>query len=219
MALGTCPHRHQECSQADLERWNTPPNWITLIRTLTAVVLALAAAPTGSLTLILVATAIYWIGDMADGALARMMRKETRTGAVLDIICDRICAAVIYVGLVWLMPELWLPIAIYLVSFSVFDLMLSLSFLLFPLSSPNYFALVDPVIYRLNWSRVAKGINSALFMAVVIVFESAVVAGVIAVALMVLKIISLRLLSQVEVEQTGDCAHELRHQHQGAGSP
>ncbi|MGB3762791.1 MAG: CDP-alcohol phosphatidyltransferase family protein, partial [Ornithinimicrobium sp.] len=84
MALGTCPHRHRECSQADLERWNTPPNWITLTRTLIAVVLALASAPTGSLTLILVATGVYWIGDMADGALARMMRRETRTGAVLD---------------------------------------------------------------------------------------------------------------------------------------
>lgn len=219
MALGTCPHRHRECSQADLERWNTPPNWITLTRTLIAVVLALASAPTGSLTLILVATGVYWIGDMADGALARMMRRETRTGAVLDIICDRICAAVIYVGLVWLMPEMWVPIAVYLISFSVLDLMLSLSFLLFPLSSPNYFALVDPTIYRLNWSRVAKGLNSALFLAVVILVESAAAAGVIAVALMILKVISLRLLSQVQVDPVGDCAHELRRHHQGAGPP
>ncbi|MGB3594932.1 MAG: CDP-alcohol phosphatidyltransferase family protein [Ornithinimicrobium sp.] len=219
MALGTCPQRHQECSQADLERWNTPPNWITLTRTLAAVVLALASAPTGSLTLLLVATGVYWIGDMADGAVARMLRKETRTGAVLDIVCDRICAAAIYVGLVWLMPEMWIPIAVYLISFSVLDLMLSLSFLLFPLSSPNYFALIDPMIYRLNWSRVAKGLNSALFLAVVILSESATAAGVIAVALMIVKIISLRLLSQVQVEPVGECAHELRQQHQGVGPP
>lgn len=217
MAPGTCPQRHQECAQADLERWNTPPNWITLIRTLVAVALALAAAPTQSLTLILVATGIYWVGDMADGAIARLMRKETRTGAALDIICDRICASVIYIGLVWLMPEMWIPIAIYLISFSVLDLMLSLSFLLFPLSSPNYFYLVDPLIYRLNWSRVAKGINSALFLTVVIAFESVTLAGVLAVALLVLKVISLRLLAQLSIARVGDCAHKLHRDRQPAG--
>ncbi len=219
MAPGTCPQRHQECAHADLERWNTPPNWITLTRTFLAVAVALAAAPAESLTLILIATAIYWVGDMADGAVARMMRKETRTGAVLDIICDRLCAGVIYIGLVWLIPEMWIPIAIYLISFSLLDLMLSLSFLLFPLASPNYFYLVDPLIYRLNWSRVAKGINSALFMGVVIVFESAALAGVLAVALMVLKVISLRLLSQLSIEPVGDCARVLRQHHQHAGPP
>ncbi len=219
MAIGTCPSRHQECAQADLELWNTPPNWITLVRTVLAVGLALAAAGHESLTLILVATGIYWVGDMADGAVARMMRRETRTGAVLDITCDRICASVIYIGLVWLLPDMWIPIAIYLLSFSVLDLMLSLSFLLFPLSSPNYFYLADPLIYKLNWSRIAKGINSAVFMVVVIAFESVLIATLLALALTGFKLYSLYLLSKVDIPTTGECAHEYAQTSRSSASP
>ncbi len=189
------------------------------MRTVLAVGLALAAAGQESLTLILVATGIYWVGDMADGVVARMMRRETRTGAVLDIICDRMCASVIYIGLVWLLPNMWIPIAIYLLSFSVLDLMLSLSFLLFPLSSPNYFYLADPLIYKLNWSRVAKGINSALFLVVVIAFESVLIATLLAIALTALKLYSLYLLSKVEVPTSGDCAHEYARASRSSTSP
>ncbi len=189
-----------------------------MARTLAAVVIALAAAPAESLTLILVATGIYWVGDIADGAVARLMRRETRTGAVLDIICDRICASVIYIGLVWLMPQMWIPISIYLISFSVLDLMLSLSFLNYPLSSPNYFYLADRRIHALNWSRVAKGVNTALFLAVVIAFENAILASALALALLTLKVVSLRLLSQVAVNDGTECAHELLPSHHASGT-
>lgn len=197
---------------ADRERWNTAPNWITMVRTVAAVMVALAAAPTGSLTLLLVATGIYWVGDTADGAVARMLGRETRIGAVLDIVCDRACAGAIYVGLIWLMPSLWLPIAIYLISFGVVDLMLSLAFLRYPLSSPNYFALVDPTIYRWNWSRLAKGANSALFLAVLLLVDGPLVPLVLAIALLALKVTSLGLLASVPLPHPqDDCAHALRN--------
>ncbi|MGB5953600.1 MAG: CDP-alcohol phosphatidyltransferase family protein [Ornithinimicrobium sp.] len=211
MGSGTCPRRHQECAVASRERWNTAPNWITLIRTVAAVIIALAAAPAESLTLLLIATGVYWVGDTADGAVARWLHRETRIGAVLDIACDRACAGAIYVGLIWLMPHMWLPIAIYLISFSVVDLMLSLSFLRYPLSSPNYFALVDPTIYRWNWSRLAKGANSALFLAVVLLVQSPLIPLVLAAALLSLKVYSLLLLAALPVPRNDqDCAHALR---------
>jgi CDP-diacylglycerol--glycerol-3-phosphate 3-phosphatidyltransferase len=212
MGTDTCPHEHRECTDLRHERWATVPNAITLVRTVLAVLLALAAAPLSSLTLILVATAVYWVGDMADGAVARWLRRETRTGAVLDIACDRACAAAIYGGLVWLMPQMWLPVALYLLSFSVLDLMLSLSFLRFPLSSPNYFFLVDPTIYRWNWSPPAKALNSALFLAVLLLLDSPLISSVLAVALLTVKAMSLRLLAGVPLPAVGEhCAHALRH--------
>jgi len=182
-----------------------------MVRTVLAVSLALAAAPAESLTLILAATAVYWLGDMADGAAARWLRRETRIGAVLDIACDRACACAIYVGLVWLMPQMWLPVALYLVSFAVLDLMLSLSFLRFPLASPNYFYLADPAIYRWNWSLVAKGVNSALFLAVLLLLGSPALSAALALALLGLKAVSLRLLAGVPVPEADEhCAHALR---------
>lgn len=219
MATGTCPQHHQECADGERERWNTAPNLITLVRTVAAVALALAAAPQQSLTLVLAATAVYWVGDMADGAVARWLRRETRTGAVLDIACDRACAGAIYVSLVWLMPQMWLPIAVYLLSFSVLDLMLSLSFLRFPLASPNYFFLVDPRIYRWNWSPPAKGVNSALFLAVVVLVGIPAVALALACLLLLLKAASLRLLAAVPAPPADqDCAHALRSDHPASSS-
>ncbi|MGB7448536.1 MAG: CDP-alcohol phosphatidyltransferase family protein [Ornithinimicrobium sp.] len=217
MATGTCPHRHRECADVERERWNTAPNLITLIRTAVAVFLALAAASHESLTLVLVATAVYWVGDMADGAVARWLHRETRTGAVLDIACDRACAGAIYVGLVWLMPQMWLPIAVYLLSFGVLDLMLSLAFLRFPLASPNYFYLADPTIYRYNWSRVAKGLNSALFLAVVVLVGVPAVALALACLLLLLKAVSLHLLAALPLPAPDqDCARALRSERPAA---
>ena len=43
---------------------------------------------------------------MLDGQVARMFDCETRTGAVLDILSDRLCAAAFYIGLAWLEPHL-----------------------------------------------------------------------------------------------------------------
>ena len=96
-APSVCMHR--ECAQALTERVATWANAITLTRTVAAVVLALSGARTHSLTLLLSALGAYWIGDIADGFVARRTGTETRFGAAMDIMCDRISAAVFTSGL------------------------------------------------------------------------------------------------------------------------
>lgn len=205
-----CSAGHRECCRQSHERWGTVPNVITAVRTVLAVGLALYAAGQQSLALLLWATGIYWVGDMMDGAVARMLHRETRIGAVLDIICDRACATAVYVGLVWWDPGLALPVAVYLLSFCVLDLMLSLSFLGWPLSSPNYFALVDRTLYAWNWSTPAKALNSALFLALLLLTGSAVLGTLLAVALAGVKVASLVRLGRVPGAGGAQCAHDLR---------
>lgn len=215
--VGSCPHGHRECGHAELERWGTIPNAITALRTVLAVGLGLAAAIDRDLALLLWATGVYWVGDSLDGAVARLLHRETRIGAVFDIVCDRLCAAVIYLGVVWLLPHLLLPVAVYLVSFSVVDLMLSLAFLAYPLSSPNYFYLADRAVYRWNWSKPAKAANSAIFLVILLVTESLVLTTAIAVVLLVAKLLSLHRLAQLGPVPSGDCAHELHRARADAG--
>lgn len=207
--VGSCPRGHRECGHVELERWGTVPNAITALRTVAAVGLGLAAAVDRDLTLLLWSAGVYWVGDSLDGTVARLLRRETRIGAVFDIICDRVSAAVIYLGVVWLLPHLLVPVAIYLLSFSVVDLMLSLSFLAYPLSSPNYFYLIDRTIYRWNWSIPAKTANSTIFLVLLVLTESVALTTTIAVVLMVGKLLSLRRLAGLGPAGTGDCAHEL----------
>lgn len=205
----SCEQAHRECRHAAHERWTTLPNLITAVRTVLAVALALWAADQQSLTLLLWATGVYWVGDMLDGATARLLRRETQIGAVLDIVCDRVCATAVYVGLVWWDPTLALPVAIYLLTFCVLDLMLSLAFVAWPLSSPNYFALVDPVIYRWNWSRPAKAVNSALFLAVLMLTGSVLLGSLLALALLGVKVAGLARLGRLARPQGATCAHRL----------
>ncbi len=84
------------------ERVGTSATVITAVRTVVSVVLAGLAAQQSSLTLLVVALVVYWAGDSLDGFVARIRGCETRIGAVLDILCDRFCAAAFYLGLVWL---------------------------------------------------------------------------------------------------------------------
>ena len=45
----------------------------------------------------------------------------------------------------------------------VIDCFLSLSFLAWPITSPNYFHVIDRRIWLFNWSRAGKTVNSGLF--------------------------------------------------------
>ena len=153
------------------ERVATPATIVTAVRTVLAVALAAWAATDHDLTLLVVSLAVYWAGDVLDGFVARTMHHETRIGAVLDVLCDRFCAAAFYLGLVWLQPEHAWPVLVYLAEFMVVDCFLSLAFLAWPLRSPNYFYVVDRTIWLWNWSKPAKALNTG---AVVI---SLVVAG------------------------------------------
>ncbi|GAB3959655.1 CDP-alcohol phosphatidyltransferase family protein [Micromonospora vulcania] len=139
----------------------TVANYITVVRTLAAVTLGIVALVSGSVVLIAVAYGIYWLGDMLDGLAARWLGQETRAGAVLDIVSDRACTAVLCMGLVALMPDVSLVAMVFLPSFMVLDTMLSLAFLCWPLASPNYFYLVDRRVWALNWSPLAKAVNTA----------------------------------------------------------
>jgi CDP-diacylglycerol---glycerol-3-phosphate 3-phosphatidyltransferase len=179
------------------ERIATSATVITGVRTAAAVVLAGLAAQQESLTLLVAALVVYWLGDMLDGFVARVRGCETRIGAVLDILCDRFCAASFYLGLMWLHHEFALPVMIYLAEFMVVDCFLSLAFLAWPVRSPNYFYVIDRPIWLWNWSKPGKAVNSSLFAVLLLVTGWVWVGVAIAVALLVLKCVSLARLARI----------------------
>jgi CDP-diacylglycerol---glycerol-3-phosphate 3-phosphatidyltransferase len=179
------------------ERIATSATVITGVRTAAAVVLAGLAAQQESLTLLVAALVVYWLGDMLDGFVARVRGCETRIGAVLDILCDRFCAASFYLGLMWLHHEFALPVMIYLAEFMVVDCFLSLAFLAWPVRSPNYFYVIDRPIWLWNWSKPGKAVNSSLFAVLLLVTGWVWVCVAIAVALLVLKCVSLARLARI----------------------
>lgn len=176
------------------ERLATSATVVTAVRTIASVTIAGFAVERQSLTLLVAALVVYWLGDMLDGAVARLRDCETRIGAVMDIACDRLCAGAFYFGLAWLRPEFVLPIFVYLGEFMVVDLFLSLAFLAWPVRSPNYFYVVDRSIWAWNWSKPAKAANSAIFAVLLLVTGSVELGVAIAVALLVVKCLSLQRL-------------------------
>lgn len=185
------------------ERLLTGATVITAVRTVASVALAATAAHQESLTLLVWALGVYWVGDMADGAWARLRDCETRIGAVLDIFCDRLNAAAFYIGLAWLQPDLSPAIFVYLAEFMVVDCFLSIAFLAWPIRSPNYFFVVDRPIWLWNWSKPAKALNSALFAVLLLVTGWMWLGLVIATALLVLKCVSLRRLVRIGIPVPG----------------
>jgi len=138
------------------------PNRITLVRTVIAMVIAAIAFRTGMLSWLVIGYAAYWLGDMADGAVARYRNEESVAGAVFDIVCDRACSFLLAAAFMATFPATIGPLAIFLVQFGVLDTMLSLAFLLWQGTlSPNYFYTVDRPIWVWNWSKPAKAVNTA----------------------------------------------------------
>lgn len=189
------------------ERLWTGATVVTFVRTLVTLVLSLWAAYESSLPLLIAGVLVYWVGDTLDGEYARRFDCETRIGAVVDMMCDRLSCGAFYLGLVWLEPSgffsdepmtlIALPIGVYLFEFMVIDMYLSLAFLAWPIRSPNYFYVVDRRIYLWNWSRPGKAANSGLFAIILLVTGWVWLGLVIAVALLVLKCVSLRWLLQL----------------------
>jgi phosphatidylglycerophosphate synthase len=164
----------------------TVPNAVTVTRTVAAVVLGVAALVHHSPGILVGAYAVYWAGDMLDGWSARRLGQETRIGAVLDIICDRACMAVLAGAYLALRPAAAVPMGVFLLQFMVLDCVLSLAFLGWAIKSPNDFHVVDPLVYRLNWSPPAKALNtSAVVLAMLL--GHMVVALALGLALIVLK--------------------------------
>ena len=143
------------------EPWLTPANVITTVRALGAVTIATAALANGSTSLLVTAYLVYWVLDIADGAVARRFDHETRLGAVLDITVDRASSLLCVGCFVVIRPELAVPLAIYVLEFAVVDTILSLGFLAFAVRGPNDMHLVDTTLWRWNWSPPAKAVNTA----------------------------------------------------------
>jgi phosphatidylglycerophosphate synthase len=137
------------------------PNAVTLVRTVASMVLTAVALVEQDLLLLGVAYAVYWAGDMLDGFMARRLDQETRLGAVFDVVSDRACCALAGAALLTLRPGMVLPLTIFLIQFLVIDTMLTLSFLYWPIISPNYFSRVHTGVYRWNWSPPAKAVNTS----------------------------------------------------------
>ncbi len=170
----------------------TVPNAITVVRTVVSLALALVALQSDDrLPWVVAAYLVYYLGDSADGLAARLLGQETRAGAVHDILSDRLCTAVCAANLILLQPDLAVPVGIFLLNFMVLDCLLSLSFLLWPIVSPNYFAVVDDLVYRLNWSHPAKALNN-IGIIVAVVVGSLPLALVIVIAQLSVKVWSAR---------------------------
>ena len=143
------------------EPWRTWASGVTAARTVASVPLGVLALVERSVPLLVGAYAVYWLGDILDGWLARRLGQETRLGAVLDIVSDRASTAILVAALLVLQPDLWLALAVFLLQFLVVDCVVSLAFLCWGLVSPNQFHLVDRRVWQLNWSPAAKATNSA----------------------------------------------------------
>src|SRR3954469_9734638 len=173
------------------ERIGTPATIVTFVRTAVSIALAALAVNQDSKTLLVVALLVHWVGDSLDGQVARMFDCETRTGAVLDILSDRLCAAAFYIGLAWLEPHLAPAIFVYLAEFMVIDGFLSICFLAWPITSPNYFYVIDRRLWLLNWSHPGKAVNSGLFAILLLVTGWVWVGLAIALVLLAHKSVSL----------------------------
>jgi CDP-diacylglycerol--glycerol-3-phosphate 3-phosphatidyltransferase len=187
------------------ERLFTGATVITFVRTFATLALSLWAAYDESLTLLVAGLVVYWVGDSLDGEWARWFDCETRIGAVVDMMCDRLSCACFYLGFLWQLDGgsetalMALPVGIYLFEFMVIDMYLSLAFLAWPIRSPNYFHVVDRRIYLWNWSRIGKAANSGLFAVLLLATGWWWLGLIIAVALLALKIVSLRWLLQLGI--------------------
>lgn len=182
-----------------MERLFTSATIVTFVRTLISLGFSFAGAYQGSKTLLVIGLVVYWVGDSLDGEVARWRDCESRIGATVDMLSDRLNCAAFYIGLAWLEPIMALPVSVYLFEFMVVDAFLSLAFLAWPIRSPNYFWSIDHRIWMWNWSRLGKAANSGLFAILLLVTGWWWLGLVIALGLLTLKCVSLRWLLQLGI--------------------
>lgn len=169
------------------ETWATWANLVTGIRLVSGLVVFGYAAVTRSELWNFVGLGIYWVLDVADGFLARALGQETRIGAQLDILSDRVLVAFFYLNYVALYPQLIVPVALFLFQFMGIDHYLSNQFMRWPIKSPNYFHEVDRPIWLWNWSPAGKLLNSAVVTAALVLTKSAVLGSLVCGGILVLK--------------------------------
>jgi len=197
---------HHGCVQQSVERVATSANIITLTRSVVAHSCVLAAIGTGSSTLLLAGLATQLVGDIADGAVARLRDEETVGGAMLDILCDRLFYATYYTVFAMLRPSMLIAAGIFMFTFLVLDAHLSMSFLHWPLRSLNYFYLVDSTIYWWNFSRIGKAVQGAPLLIATLVVRSPTICTSIAAAIAAIKVLSIWRLHSRGVRLRPGCA-------------
>lgn len=172
----------------------TAANAITLLRTGAALILFSASVYLRDPMLNLAGLAVYWLGDVADGFLARRLGQETLFGAQWDILSDRLSVSFFYLNYLWFYPSLAPSIALFLLQFTVIDHYLSNQYLRWPIISPNYFYRVERTVWLLNWSKPGKMCNTGLVTLLLLATKSNLVVLPLVIALIVVKLVSCALV-------------------------
>jgi CDP-diacylglycerol---glycerol-3-phosphate 3-phosphatidyltransferase len=201
---------HRGCVQSSVEDVRTLASAITLTRTIGALVAVTWSIASGQVWWLFIGLAVHWVGDVADGIVARRRHEETRAGAVLDIVSDRLCIALYYVSYGHLHHSMLGPIAVFLFQFMVLDSHLSLSFLNWPLTSLNNFSRVDRVLYQWNWSTLGKAFNSGALVILMLTTRSPLACALFAIAIATVKVASLVRLHRAGVPSPVGCAAVVR---------
>jgi len=183
------------------EPWWTWANVVTLVRAAAGLTLFAVAAARGSEPLNFTGLAVYWVLDIADGAVARALGQETRLGAQLDILADRLLCFFFYFNYMSWHPSVIVPVSLFMFQFAFVDHFLSNQFIRWPILSPNYFHAVDRVVWALNWTGPAKVVNGALMLCLLVAAEAVWVASMFSILMIAVKLYSigrLRRLPQPE---------------------
>ena len=178
-------------------------NLATLVRVAACLVIFAHAYRTGDETWNFVGLGVYWVLDVVDGALARAFNQETRIGAQLDILSDRLLVCLFYMNYVVLHPGMLIPVLLFLFQFMGIDHYLSNQYVRWPVKSPNYFYLVDQKVWALNWSRSAKLLNSAVVTLVLVGSSNPWAGSAVALFIIGLKVYSCVLLARVPDPEPG----------------
>jgi len=138
------------------------PNIITLTRLLASLSFFTLALIHHNETYNYIGLGLHWLGDVADGFVARFFHQETILGAEIDIIADRLECLFFFLNFLFFHPQLYLPVIVYLIDFAFVDFYLSYQFIKFDIISPNYCYKVDKTVHLLNYSPGGKFANSTI---------------------------------------------------------
>lgn len=179
------------------EPWFTWANLVTFARTLIGLAIFTVAAIHDSPTWNFIGLGVYWILDIADGNLARLLKEETRLGAQMDILSDRLLGAFFYFNYIQWHPEITPAVALFMLQFMFFDHYLSNQFMRWPIMGPNYFHLVDRKIWVLNWCTPAKFANGNLMTLLLVFTDWVWIASGVSIVLSLIKLYSIARLLQL----------------------